>query len=88
MKIPGIEMGRRGTGGSVGILRFSLPEFSLLGVNRGPGVDTFERNSYIQGTSNEHPGGTPLSPGCICMENADVIPPFADTREGTFVLID
>jgi hypothetical protein len=88
MKIPGIEMGRRGTGGSVGILRFSQPEFSLLGVNWGPGVDTFERNPYIQRPSNEHLVGTPLSRGCICMENADVSSPFADTREGTFVLID
>ncbi|MBN1128480.1 MAG: L,D-transpeptidase, partial [Chitinispirillaceae bacterium] len=37
------------------------------GLNRGPGIDSFERFIYIHGTNRESDVGTPLSRGCICL---------------------
>jgi UDP-N-acetylmuramate--alanine ligase len=58
------------------------------GINRGPGIDSFERYIYIHGTNREEQIGTPLSHGCICMRNSDVIELFDLTPEGTIVIID
>jgi hypothetical protein len=58
------------------------------GLNRGFGIDTFERYIYIHGTTQEHRIGTPLSHGCICMRNADIIDLFDRVTEGTIVIID
>jgi len=58
-----------------------------MGVNRGPGIDSFERYIYIHGTNQESKIGTPLSHGCICMRNRDVIDLFDCVREGIIVLI-
>jgi hypothetical protein len=57
------------------------------GFNRGPGIDSFERYIYIHGTNQESMIGTPLSHGCICMKNSDVIELFDAVREGIIVLI-
>jgi UDP-N-acetylmuramate--alanine ligase len=53
------------------------------GVNRGPGVDTFERYIYIHGTNHEHLLGQPASGGCIRMGNRDVLDLFERTKDKT-----
>lgn len=57
------------------------------GVNRGPGVDSYERCIYIHGTANERSVGTPSSLGCIRMRNADVMALFDAVAIGTLVVI-
>ena len=43
------------------------------GLNRGPGIDTFDRYVYIHGTNHELKLGSPASSGCIQVANADAI---------------
>jgi lipoprotein-anchoring transpeptidase ErfK/SrfK len=57
------------------------------GVNRGRGIDTYERHIYIHGTPHEHLIGKPASHGCIRMKNRDIIALFKLVPRGTFVLI-
>lgn len=57
------------------------------GVNRGAGVDSYERYIYIHGTPEEGLIGQPASIGCIRMKNTDVIALFGEVDEGTLVLI-
>jgi len=58
------------------------------GINRGEGIDSYERYIYIHGTGREDLIGTPLSHGCVCMRNLDVISLFDTVGEGTVVYID
>jgi UDP-N-acetylmuramate--alanine ligase len=58
------------------------------GINRGPGIDSYERYIYIHGTNNEETVGMPSSHGCVCMKNSDVAELFDIVPEGTIVLID
>ncbi len=58
------------------------------GINKGPGVDSYERYIYIHGTGREDLIGTPLSHGCVCLRNLDVIRLFDSVKEGTLVYID
>jgi lipoprotein-anchoring transpeptidase ErfK/SrfK len=58
------------------------------GVNRGPGIDSYDRYIYIHGTNNETAVGSPASHGCVCMTNADVVELFDAVPEGTIVFID
>jgi len=58
------------------------------GINKGPGVDSYERCIYIHGTNREDLVGTPLSHGCIVLRNADVIRVFEIVKEGTIIFID
>ena len=58
------------------------------GVNRGPGIDSFERYIYIHGTNKERQIGAPMSNGCVCMKNNDVVALFNSVKEGTIVVID
>ncbi len=58
------------------------------GINKGPGVDSFERYIYIHGTGREDLIGTPLSHGCVVLRNQDVIRLFEKVGEGTIVYID
>jgi lipoprotein-anchoring transpeptidase ErfK/SrfK len=58
------------------------------GINRGQGIDSYERYIYIHGTNNESSIGMPSSHGCVCMTNRDVVELFDATAEGTIVLID
>lgn len=57
------------------------------GVNRGLGVDSYDRYIYIHGTPEEGLIGQPASIGCIRMKNADVITLFDAVDEGTLVQI-
>lgn len=58
------------------------------GVNRGAGVDSYERFIYIHGTNREESVGSPLSHGCIAMRNGDIVRLFDDVSEGTLVYIE
>ena len=58
------------------------------GINKGGSVDSYERYIYIHGTGREDLIGTPLSHGCICLRNLDVIRLFEIVKEGTLVYID
>jgi UDP-N-acetylmuramate--L-alanine ligase len=58
------------------------------GINKGPGVDSYERYIYIHGTGREDLIGTPLSHGCVCMRSHDIIRLFDTVTEGTLVYID
>jgi lipoprotein-anchoring transpeptidase ErfK/SrfK len=57
------------------------------GINKGPGIDSFERYIYIHGTSQEEKVGTPISHGCVVMKNSDVIDLYDRVKEGAIVLI-
>jgi UDP-N-acetylmuramate--alanine ligase len=58
------------------------------GINKGAGVDSYERYVYIHGTGREDLVGTPLSHGCVCLRNLDIIRLFETVKEGTIVYID
>jgi UDP-N-acetylmuramate--alanine ligase len=58
------------------------------GINRGGSVDSYERYIYIHGTGREDRIGTPLSHGCVCLRNRDIIRLFDTVKEGTPVFID
>lgn len=58
------------------------------GINRGGSVDSYERYIYIHGTGREDLIGTPLSHGCVCLRNHDIIRLFDTVKEGTLVYID
>lgn len=58
------------------------------GVNKGEGIDSYERYIYIHGTGREDRIGTPLSHGCVCLRNHDVMRLFDMVQEGTLVYID
>ena len=58
------------------------------GVNKGKGIDTYERYVYIHGTNREQDIGTPFSHGCICMRNTDIVALFDMVPEGTILYID
>jgi len=57
------------------------------GINKGEGIDSYERYIYIHGTNNERLIGEPASHGCVCMTNADIVELFDATPEGTLVYI-
>jgi UDP-N-acetylmuramate-alanine ligase len=58
------------------------------GINKGPGVDSFDRYIYIHGTSREDMVPTPLSHGCIVLKNTDVVDLYDMVHEGTIVYVD
>ena len=57
------------------------------GVNRGAGIDSFDRYIYIHGTNHEQLIGTPASHGCVRMRNDDIIELFDCVEEGDRVII-
>ena len=58
------------------------------GINKGEGVDSYERFIYIHGTNREDLVGTPLSHGCLALRNLDILRLFDIVLEGTLVYID
>jgi lipoprotein-anchoring transpeptidase ErfK/SrfK len=58
------------------------------GINKGDTIDSYARYIYIHGTNREDLIGTPMSHGCICMRNNDIIELFDTVEEGTLVIID
>ena len=58
------------------------------GINKGSGVDSFERYIYIHGTPEEWLLGKKASKGCIRMANIDVIELFDLLKGGETVFIN
>ncbi len=58
------------------------------GINKGAGIDSYERYIYIHGTGREDLIGSPLSHGCVVLRNLDIIRLFDIVKEGTIVYID
>ncbi len=58
------------------------------GINKGSGIDTYDRYVYIHGTNREKDVGTPFSHGCICLTNRDIVELFDSVHEGTILYID
>ncbi len=84
----GEDWDHRQTGDNLILTRILWLEGLEQGVNKGAGVDSYERYIYIHGTGREDLIGTPLSHGCVCMRNLDVIRLFETVQEGTLVYID
>ncbi|UCG92876.1 MAG: L,D-transpeptidase [candidate division WOR-3 bacterium] len=57
------------------------------GINKGKGIDSYERCIYIHGTAAEHLIGKPASHGCIRMRNKDIVELFDLVKRGTLVEI-
>ena len=57
------------------------------GLNKGEGIDSYNRYIYIHGTSEEGRLGKPASHGCIRMKNKEVIELYERIKIDTLVLI-
>ena len=57
------------------------------GFNRGGNVDTFARYIYIHGTNHEDRLGTPVSGGCVLMNNLEIAALYEELRAGDQVWI-
>ncbi len=57
------------------------------GLNKGKGIDSFQRHIYIHGTNEEGLIGLPVSHGCVRMKNADVLKLYNQVHKGTLVYI-
>ncbi|HEY3277951.1 MAG TPA: L,D-transpeptidase family protein [Syntrophorhabdaceae bacterium] len=58
------------------------------GVNKGSGIDSFERFVYIHGTNREDLVGRPLSHGCLCLRREEMARLFETVDAGTLLYID
>ncbi|HAR96861.1 MAG TPA: hypothetical protein DCR97_13010, partial [Deltaproteobacteria bacterium] len=58
------------------------------GINKGEGIDSYDRFIYIHGTGREDLVGIPLTHGCIALRNADVVRLFETVEEGMLIYID
>jgi len=58
-----------------------------IGINKGKGIDSYERRIYIHGTPEEGLIGAPASHGCIRTRNKDVLQLFDLVPKGTLVEI-
>lgn len=84
----GEEWDHRQNGDNLILTRILRLEGLEEGINKGPGIDSYERYIYIHGTGREDLVGTPLSHGCVCMRNLDVIRLYDTVGEGTLVYIE
>jgi len=80
-----IQPGAKGDLVTTRILRLEGLE---KGVNKGKGIDSFQRCIYIHGTPEEKLIGKPVSHGCIRMKNRDIIKLFAIVKRGVLVEIN
>ena len=58
------------------------------GINSGKNIDSYDRYIYIHGTSKEDRIGTPISHGCVCMRNNDIIKLYDSVKENAVVIIN
>ncbi len=86
-KIAEISIKAEETGKDLVTSRILWLEGTEDGINKGNGIDSYLRNIYIHGTSEEGLIGTPASHGCIRMKNKDVIELFDLIPIGTQVEI-
>jgi UDP-N-acetylmuramate--alanine ligase len=84
----GVDWDGVSTGDNLILTRIMRLEGLEEGINKGPGVDSYERFIYIHGTNREELIGTPLSHGCLCLRSRDILLLFETVREGTLLYID
>jgi UDP-N-acetylmuramate--alanine ligase len=84
----GEEWDHSQTGDNLILSRILRLEGLEEGINKGAGVDSYERYIYIHGTGREDLIGVPLSHGCVCLRNHDIIRLFEKVRKGTVVYIE
>ncbi|NLW34695.1 MAG: L,D-transpeptidase family protein [Syntrophorhabdus aromaticivorans] len=87
-KATGINWDRVSTEENLILTRILRLEGMEEGINKGAGVDSYERCIYIHGTNQEDLVGTPLSHGCLVLRNPDILRLFDIAGEGTLVYID
>jgi len=58
------------------------------GINKGQGIDSYDRYIYIHGTHDEEHISQPVSHGCVRMKNKDIIDLFKKVELNTDVWID
>ncbi len=87
-KATGIDWDHVSTEENLILTRILRLEGMEKGINKGPGVDSYERCIYVHGTNREDLVGTPLSHGCLALRNPDILRLFDIVREGTLVYID
>ena len=58
------------------------------GVNKGVGVDSFDRYIYIHGTNHEDRRGKPSSSGCLQLSNTDVLELYSKVIDGIHLWIE
>ncbi len=62
---------------------------TVVGINKGPRVDSYDRYIYIHGTNREDAiGREDVSHGCILMTNADMVELFELVKEQCVVIIN
>lgn len=57
------------------------------GINKGEGIDSYERAIYIHGTADEGLIGKPASHGCVRMKNEEIIKLYDLIEENTKVVM-
>lgn len=82
-----IESAPRKTGKDLVTSRILWLRGLEMGLNLGPGVDSWQRLIYIHGTPEEGLLGQPASDGCIRLANTDVMELFDLVTEDARVLI-
>lgn len=87
-KDTGIDWDGRSIDANLILTRILRLEGMEEGINRGDGVDSYERFIYVHGTNLEKQVGTPLSHGCLALRNEDILRVFDLVEEGTIVYID
>ena len=87
-KDTGIDWDRHSIEDNLILTRILRLEGLEPGINKGAGVDSYERFIYIHGTNREDLIGTPLSHGCLALRNEDILRLFEIVKKGTLVYID
>jgi len=82
------EMAPEAMGNNLITTRILRLEGMEPGLNRGPGVDSYDRFIYLHGTNHEERIGQPFSGGCIEFRNADILELFNQVPVGTLVHIE
>lgn len=58
------------------------------GINKGEGIDSFERYIYIHGTADEARISQPVSHGCVRMRNRDIVELYEKVGQNADVWIE
>ena len=84
----GIDWNRDSATDNLVLTRILRLEGLEEGINKGPGVDSYERCIYIHGTNREDLVGVPLTHGCLALRNEDMLRLFESVGTGTLVFIE
>jgi len=82
------KIARTCNGGDLITTRILRLEGLEKGVNKGEGIDSFQRCIYIHGTPEEKFIGKPASHGCIRMKNKDIVELFNLVKRNMLVKIN